>query len=202
MVIEQQSAGLPKRIVLPLKNQVMFQHNGPNDSYQTQSSRRDRSQTHHQTSSFNAGELQLDAKTHRLDKQQPKVRFQEQELLEKNFRASNLSVTSGGFKSNGSQTVRELFSLKQMRDQQKNSKSLLKYNGFSNQSEQDGEKLNLGEKLAEIQNQLNQLSELSAHDRGSNQSSCRRLRSTSFRRPGHSTSQRDLLRKEGLNLQN
>jgi hypothetical protein len=50
-----------------------------------------------------------------------------------------------------------------MRDQKKNSKSLLKYNeGFtSNQSETD-EKLNLGSKLAEIQNQLNQLSELSA----------------------------------------
>jgi hypothetical protein len=43
-----------------------------------------------------------------------------------------------------------------MRDQKKNSKSLLKYNGFaSNQSETDGDKLNLGGRLAEIQNQLN-----------------------------------------------
>jgi len=49
-----------------------------------------------------------------------------------------------------------------MRDHKKNSKSLLKYNGItSNQSETE-DKLNLGGKLADIQNQLNQLSELSA----------------------------------------
>ena len=82
-----------------------------------------------------------------------------------------------------------------MRDLKKNSKSLLKFNGFtSNQSETDGDKLNLGGKLAEIQNQLNQLSEMSAQDRGSNHGSRRRLRSSSFRKPGHSTSQRDLLK--------
>ena len=77
MVVEQSFASLPKKIVLPVKNTVMFQQRQSDSRQTNQSSRRDRSQTHHLPSSFNAGELQPEAKTHRLDKQQPKVRFEE-----------------------------------------------------------------------------------------------------------------------------
>jgi hypothetical protein len=47
----------------------------------------------------------------------------------------------------------------------------------------DDNKINLGNKLQEIQNQLNHLSELSAENRSYNGSSRARLRSGSFKRP-------------------
>jgi hypothetical protein len=80
------------------------------------------------------------------------VRFEETQTLEKNFRRTNLSVTSAGVRSNGSHTVRELQNLKLMRDQKKNSKSLLRYGGVTSNKSETEEKLNLGTKLAEIQN--------------------------------------------------
>ena len=109
-----------------------------------------------------------------------RVRFQDRN-------EQNYSVRSNGEAPAG----KELSNLREMRDQRKVSKSILRSQGYKsdcsvgekaedqNYDQVDGNQFS--NKMTEMQNQLNQLEQLSADNRSKNGSQ-RRMRSSSFQR--------------------
>lgn len=172
--------------------------------------RRDRSLTDHVPASNEISSskvaVQLD-QVQNSSRNPNRVRFQEslKDLqTHRSLRQANMSVTSGGGQSGGNLSQhRELSNLNQMRDQKKISKSIQRGCSVGRFGSQQSDKAaedaigfndinsknddlyriddRIGEKMKDIQDQLNRMNELSLERK--NSTSRRRLRSNSFQRP-------------------